>query len=88
MNGHTEFKDKVYTITQTILALVIIVGGGTLVFFTSVGSELAYAVIGLMGTVIGNYFRGMTSDSTVNANIQNLAKRVDELSAKIVKPTS
>lgn len=53
IDDNTSWSERLFALTQSALALIVVVGGGLLM---AVGTIPADVVVGLMGTVIGFYF--------------------------------
>lgn len=77
LHGETmaEFKDKLFVITQTILALLITIGGGLVLLFPPENiNGTRELVVGILGVVVGYYFsgfsvnRGTTNETRTSAN--------------------
>lgn len=66
-------REDYITITQSIIALVTVLGGGVL-FFSSV--ENREAVTGLIGVVLGYYFSGAPFDSSITNSFAKVADGV------------
>ncbi|MFA6198692.1 MAG: hypothetical protein WC734_06125 [Patescibacteria group bacterium] len=69
-------KDMLFSVTQSILSLVIVVGGGAMMWFNPQQDNAA--TVGLMGAVIGYYFAQSTqirSAANVEAAIQRAELR-------------
>ncbi len=57
-------QEMIFTWTQSILAVIVVVGGG-LFFFLRPGED-ASAVVGVLGMVIGWYFRSAATSQAAS----------------------
>lgn len=48
-------QENIFAITQSVIAVIVVVGGGGFLFLQQ--NENSSAVVGVMGMVIGWYFR-------------------------------
>lgn len=66
-------QETIFAWTQSIIAIVVVVGGGAFFFFRP--GEDASAVVGIVGMVIGWYFRsaaGSQSAAQERAKVQHI----------------
>lgn len=61
-----SFKENIFLITQSLIALIVVAGGGIFIF---TGSDDKEIVVGIMGVVIGYYFSVVTSSNRVSNSI-------------------
>lgn len=69
----TDIREElIYTITQSLIAIIAIIGGGiVIVTRPDVDSGL---VAGLIGTILGFYFRGATSSQYYSQSVRSGGK--------------
>lgn len=53
--------------TQTVLALVVVFGGGILIYLNGVSDETTLAIIGVIGVVLGFYFGSSATSAVTKA---------------------
>lgn len=58
-------RDDIFAVTQSVIAVIVILGGGIAILAQSPNVE---SVVGIIGVVIGYYFRGMTTTVTASAS--------------------
>ena len=59
-------QEMIFTWTQSILAIIVVIGGGAF-FFLRPGED-ASAVVGVLGMVIGWYFRSAATSQSAAEN--------------------
>lgn len=75
-----ELNSVIFTVTQSLISLVVIAGGG---YFAVVNpqSDSVTAVVGLMGVVLAFYF-----GQAINNSATNNAIKMSSVTAQVVKP--
>lgn len=68
-------REEIFSLTQALLALVVVIGSGVLLAFGVISSEL---VTGLIGVVLGYYFGSATAPNPLNARSRSSGKGVTE----------
>ncbi len=51
--GSEAFDEMLFSITQSVIALIVVIGGGLMLLLTDIDPVI---VTGLMGVVVGYYF--------------------------------
>ena len=67
--------ERIHTITQSVLAIICVIGGGLFVYTKPADST---AIVGVMSMIVGFYFRGAANAAIANAQAQNDALKDKE----------
>lgn len=68
-------RDTLTAITvQSVIAMIIIVGGLAILAFNNPTTDIKIAVVGLMSTVVGYYFGSSRSTAKKDDTIADIAK--------------
>lgn len=62
-------NSRIFAVTQAALAIIIVAGGGAMLFFVPERSE---AVVGIVGLVVGFFFRSMET-AQARADLRDVA---------------
>lgn len=78
--------NRISLITQSVIAVIVVLGGGAFIFLKPDDSQV---VIGIVGTVIGWYFRGAAANqsATLVSDIHAQAAQVANKAANSARGT-